>query len=58
MQTFIISEDTNKIFFDFDGVIVDSNKFKELAIEGVIKNNCSSLGKEIEEKTILINLQV
>ena len=22
-----------KIFFDFDGVIVDSNKFKEIAIE-------------------------
>ena len=26
-------ENSKKIFIDFDGVIVDSNKFKELAIE-------------------------
>lgn len=39
-------EKCNKVFIDFDGVIVDSNKFKELAIEKSIytiigKNNRS-----------------
>ena len=29
-------KDLNKIFIDFDGVIVNSNKFKENAIESTI----------------------
>ena len=33
----IISKNTTKIFLDFDGVLVDSNKYKEIAIEKSIK---------------------
>ena len=33
----IISKNTTKIFLDFDGVLVDSNKYKEISIEKSIK---------------------
>ena len=34
---FKITQKTKKIFIDFDGVLVDSNKFKEESIEKSIK---------------------
>ena len=36
-KSFSISKKTTKIFFDFDGVLVDSNKYKEISIEKSIK---------------------
>ena len=36
-KTINISKNTTKIFLDFDGVLVDSNKYKEIAIEKSIK---------------------
>ena len=36
-KSFSISKNTTKIFFDFDGVLVDSNKYKEISIEKSIK---------------------
>ena len=41
---------SNNIFIDFDGVIVDSNRFKELAIEKSIFNLCG----ETKENLIAI----
>ena len=38
----------NKVFIDFDGVIVDSNKFKELAIEKSIYKIIGKNNKSIE----------
>jgi len=36
-KTIFIPKKTAKIFIDFDGVLVDSNKYKEIAIEKSIK---------------------
>jgi len=36
-KSFTISKNTRKIFLDFDGVLVDSNKYKEISIEKSIK---------------------
>ena len=36
-KLFSISKNTTKIFLDFDGVLVDSNKYKEISIEKSIK---------------------
>ena len=36
-KSFTISKNTTKIFLDFDGVLVDSNKYKEISIEKSIK---------------------
>ena len=41
-------EKINNLFIDFDGVIVDSNKFKELAIENSINKLFSRNKKNIE----------
>ena len=41
-------EKCNKVFIDFDGVIVDSNKFKELAIEKSIYKIIGRNNKSIE----------
>ena len=38
---------SNNIFIDFDGVIVDSNRFKELAIEKSIFNYLEKLKKAL-----------
>ena len=38
----------NNLFIDFDGVIVDSNKFKEEAIEHSIQKICGQNNKNIE----------
>ena len=48
---FKITEKTKKIFFDFDGVLVDSNKFKEESIEKSIKK--FEKKKDLQKKSIL-----
>ncbi len=48
---FEITEKTRKIFFDFDGVLVDSNKFKEESIDKSIK--IFEKKKDIQQKSIL-----
>lgn len=45
-----ITENTKKIFLDFDGVLVDSNKFKEESIEKSIK--IFEKKKDIQHKSI------
>ena len=47
---FKITQKTKKIFIDFDGVLVDSNKFKEESIEKSIK--IFEKKKDIQEKSI------
>jgi len=47
----IINQKTKKIFIDFDGVLVDSNKFKEYSIEKSIK--VFEKKKDIQQKSIL-----
>ena len=41
IQIIKLSSEVKNIFFDFDGVIIDSNKFKENAIEESIALYCN-----------------
>ena len=57
MKEFIkIPYGIRKIFLDFDGVLVDSNKFKEIAIEKSIKFYEKDLN--IVNKSLITNLDV
>ena len=54
MKYLKITRNTKNIFFDFDGVIVDSNKSKEINIEIAIKKNCKKLRK-IKDSILFFN---
>ena len=47
-------EKSKKIFLDFDGVIVDSNNFKELAIEESIFKSLVKTKKLLKQLIFLI----
>ena len=51
MKYLFITENTKNIFFDFDGVLVDSNKSKEISIKKAIQNNCNDKKKIIDALT-------
>lgn len=54
MNQIKLSSKTKNIFFDFDGVIVDSNKFKEDAINNSIRSHCKNQST-IKEALIYFN---